>query len=498
MRKAELMTTTGEQAQPAQVRYRVGDAWRDCDPDGTLPVLSPVDGSIVGRIHEYSTAEIDEVFAVAKRAQPRWAARPVSERADLLHRFAKLLTEHATDIGDVLMMEVAKARRDARDEVVRSADYVHHTAEDAKRLIGESQFSDAFPGQSRDKIAIVHRVPLGTVLAIPPFNYPVNLAVSKIAPGLVTGNAVVLKPPSQGALSAIAMCNLAYEAGIPPAVLAVVTGRGSRIGDYLVQHPEVDLISFTGSSETGRDLAHKAGMIPLMLELGGKDAAIVLSDADLAVAAANIVSGAFSYSGQRCTAVKRVLVMEPIADELVRLIVEKVATLTVGDPRDNATITPLVDPGAAEGAERLITDAVAQGATVLHGGNRTGNLVQPTVIDHVTEKMDLAWVEPFAPVLPIIRVQNAQQAIRISNQSEYGLQAAIFTSDIDMAIQIASRLEVGTVQVNGRTARGPDHFPFLGTKSSGMGTQGVRPSLDAMTRVKSLVINLRPKDLGAA
>jgi glyceraldehyde-3-phosphate dehydrogenase (NADP+) len=236
-------------------------------------------------------------------------------------------------------------------------------------------------------------------------------------------------------------------------------------------------------------------MIPLMLELGGKDAAIVLADADLDATAADIVAGAFSYSGQRCTAVKRVLVIESVADALVEKILERVGSLTVGAPQDNCTITPLVDLSSAEGAEKMVNDAVAAGATLVTGGTREGNLLQPTVVDHVTTDMDIAWVEPFAPVLPIVRVGSAAEAIKISNSSEYGLQGAIFTRDIDVAIQIAARLDVGTVQVNGRTARGPDHFPFLGTKSSGMGTQGVRPSIEAMTRVKSLVVNLREKDL---
>ncbi len=462
-----------------------------------LDVVSPIDGSVIGQVQEFAAEEIDEVFATARHAQPRWAARPMSERADVLHRFADLLEANAEHLGDLLMWEVAKARKDAVDEVVRSADYVRHTAEEAKRLIGESQFSDSFAGQARNKLAIAHRVPLGTVLAIPPFNYPVNLAVSKLAPGVVAGNAVVLKPPSQGALSALRMCELAHEAGVPRDVLHVVTGRGSRIGDYLVQHPSVDLISFTGSSQTGRDLARKAGMIPLMLELGGKDAAIVLCDADLEQAAADIVSGAFSYSGQRCTAVKRVLVVADVADRLVAEIARRVAALTVGRPQDNCTITPLVDPSSVEGAERMIHAAVGAGAVAVTGGSRERNLLQPTVLDHVTTEMDVAWVEPFAPVLPILRMASALEAVRISNRSEYGLQAAIFTRDIDAAIQIAARLEVGTVQVNGRTARGPDHFPFLGTKSSGMGTQGVRPSLEAMTRVKSLVVNVREKDLAA-
>ncbi|MGI5159186.1 aldehyde dehydrogenase family protein [Microbispora sp. CA-102843] len=476
-------------------RYRLNGKWRTSDDDHTLPVISPVDGSVVGSVHEYTHEEIDLVFATARQAQPHWFARPLTERTDLLVRFAHRLAEKAAEIGDLLMMEVAKARKDARDEVIRSADYIRHTAEDTKRIIGETQFSDAFPGQARDKLAIVHRVPLGTVLAIPPFNYPVNLAVSKIAPALATGNAVVLKPPSQGALTALKVCELAYQVGIPPEVLQVVTGRGSRIGDYLVQHEGVNMITFTGSSDTGADLARKAGMVPLLLELGGKDPAIVLADADLEAAADDIVAGAFSYSGQRCTAIKRVLVMESVADRVVAAIAERTGRLTVGDPREDAKITPLVDPGAAAGAEKMVQEALARGGVLVHGGTREGNLMQPTVVDHVTEEMDLAWVEPFAPVLPIIRVSSPAEAIRLSNRSEYGLQAAVFTRDIDAAIQIAARLDVGTVQVNGRTARGPDHFPFLGTKASGMGTQGVRPSIEAMTRVKSLVVNLRAKNL---
>jgi glyceraldehyde-3-phosphate dehydrogenase (NADP+) len=462
-----------------------------------IRVVAPADGSVVGHVREFTPAEIDAVFAAAGQAQPRWAALPVTQRAAVLHRFADLLEADAEEIGEVLMREVAKARKDAVDEVVRSAEYVRHTAEDAKRLVGESQFSDSFRGQARDKLAIAHRVPLGTVLAIPPFNYPVNLAVSKIAPALVTGNAVVLKPPSQGALSALMTAALAHEAGVPQEVLHVVTGRGSRIGDYLVQHPAVALVTFTGSSETGRDLAGKAGMIPLLLELGGKDAAIVLADADIEAAAADIVSGAFAYSGQRCTAVKRVLVVEEVADELVETIARRVARLTVGRPEDDCTVTPLVDPASADEAERMTREAVAAGAVLVAGGDRDGNLVQPTVLDHVTEEMEIAWVEPFAPVLPVLRVVDASEAVRISNESEYGLQGAVFTRDIDAAIQVAARLDVGTVQVNGRTARGPDHFPFLGTKASGLGTQGVRPAIEAMTRVKSLVVNLRHKDLAA-
>lgn len=345
-------------------------------------------------------------------------------------------------------------------------------------------------------MAISYRVPLGTVLAIPPFNYPINLGLSKVAPALVAGNAVVLKPPTQGSVVCAMLAELLWDCGVPDDVFAIVTGRGSKIGDYLVQHPDVSMISFTGSTEVGRVLASKAAMVPLLLELGGKDAAIVLSDADLAAAADHIVAGAFAYAGQRCTAVKRVLCSDVVADELVELLRSRIASLAVGDPRDDAAVTPLVDPGAAERAMELVHDALDKGAVVVSGGSRKANLVQPTLLDHVTEEMDVAWVEPFAPVLPVLRVPNAAEAVRLSNASEYGLQAALFTRDVDVATQICMRLEVGTVQVNGKTARGPDHFPFLGTKSSGMGVQGVRYSIEAMTRIKAMVINMSDRDLG--
>jgi glyceraldehyde-3-phosphate dehydrogenase (NADP+) len=463
----------------------------------TLDITSPLDGSVIGKIHEFSPDEIDTAMTAAKEQQLDWAEQPLDVRARTMVQAADALESRADDLAELLVMEVVKARKDARDEVVRSADFVRFTAEEGKRIVGDAQFSDAFPRQSRNKLSISYRTPLGVILAIPPYNYPINLAVSKIVPGLVAGNAVVVKPPTQGSLAGTMLVEAFQEAGVPPGVVQVVTGRGSRIGDLLVQHPKVDMISFTGSTETGQALARKAAMIPLQLELGGKDAAIVLSDADLEATANDIVAGAFAYSGQRCTAVKRVLAVNDIADELVAKLAERISKLSVGDPRDDATVTPLVDMSSAEGAVQMTEAAAAKGARVVLGGTREGNLVQPTLIDHVTPDMDIAWVEPFAPVLPIIRVANADEAVRLVNQSEYGLQAAIFSRDVDVAMHVALALDVGTVQINGRTARGPDHFPFIGTKSSGMGTQGVRYSIEAMTRIKGLVFNMRQLDISA-
>ena len=233
-------------------------------------------------------------------------------------------------------------------------------------------------------------------------------------------------------------------------------------------------------------------MIPLLMELGGKDAAIVLEDADLELAASQIISGAFSYSGQRCTAIKRVLVLEDVADELISKMMNHIKKLKIGNPLDeeNLDVVPLIDNSSADFVWGLIEDAKEKGATLLYGGKRDANLIQPTLFDFVTLDMRIAWEEPFGPVLPIIRVKSLEEAIEVANASEYGLQSSVFTVNLNKAFEVAKKLEVGTVQVNNRTERGPDHLPFLGIKNSGVGVQGIAYSIESMTHIKSTVINL--------
>ncbi|MGK0469159.1 MAG: glyceraldehyde-3-phosphate dehydrogenase (NADP+) [Clostridium sp.] len=352
--------------------------------------------------------------------------------------------------------------------------------------------ADNFPGFKKNKISFVTKVPVGIVLAISPFNYPINLSASKIAPALIGGNSVILKPSTQGAISSLHLVALFHKAGIPNGVLNTITGKGSEIGDYLVTHKDINFINFTGSTKVGKHVAKIAGMVPMIMELGGKDAAIILSDADIEGAAKDIVTGAFSYSGQRCTAVKRVLVMNDVADTLTLALTKNIKLLKIGNPEDCCDITPLIDNSAADYIQELIDDAISKGATLLCGNKREKNLIYPTLFDNVTTDMRLAWEEPFGPVLPVIRVNSIEEAITIANKSEYGLQSSVYTKNIDNAFNIASRLEVGTVQINNKPERGPDHFPFSGTKSSGMGTQGIRYSIEAMTRMKSTVLLINP------
>ena len=453
-------------------------------------VFSPVDGSFVGRVPAMNHEDVDKAIENARENFTSWADTPIHERASIFYKAADLLEANADEIANVLMMEIAKDKQSSHFEVLRTADLLRYTADAGKSMAGEAIGGDNFPGGSKNKISYVSRVPLGTVLAISPFNYPINLSASKLAPALISGNTVLLKPASQGAISALYLAAVFQAAGLPHGVLNTITGRGSEIGDYLVTHTGIDFINFTGSTAVGKRIAKQVGMIPLMLELGGKDAAIVLPDADLDFAAKNIVSGAYSYAGQRCTAVKRILVDDNTAEMLIPKLLTQIAELKTGDPRENATIVPLINTKAVDFVMGLLEDAVAKGAKVLIGGKRQGNVIQPTLVDHVTADMRLAWEEPFGPVLPIMRIQGINEAIEIANHSEYGLQSSVFTKNIHDAFYIANHLEVGTVQINNKTERGPDHFPFLGVKASGMGTQGVKYAIEAMTRPKAIVFNL--------
>lgn len=468
----------------------LGGEWTRASTDAFIDILSPVDGSLVGRVPAMTREDVDRAIENTKASMPVWAQTPIHERAAVFYRAAELLEKNVEEIADVLTMEISKDKKSAVSEVMRTADFLRYTADVGKGMAGEAISGENFPGGSKNKISYVSRVPLGTVLAISPFNYPINLSVSKVAPALIGGNAVVLKPATQGAVSALYLAQVFQEAGLPDGVLNTVTGRGHDIGDYIVTHPGVNFINFTGSTEVGRHIAKIAGMVPLLMELGGKDAAIVLPDADMDFTADNIVSGAYSYSGQRCTAVKRILAQDDVADQLIPRLLSRIGKLSVGDPRQNAVIVPLISMKAADFVMELLDDAAKKGAKILIGGTRENNLIQPTLVDGVTTDMRLAWEEPFGPVLPILRVKDEEEAVQIANRSEYGLQSSVFTSSIHQAFHIANQLEVGTVQINNKTERGPDHFPFLGVKASGMGTQGVRYSIEAMTRPKAVVINL--------
>lgn len=472
-------------------RYQnlVNGKWKSSEQE--ITIYSPINQEELGTVPAMTQTEADEAMQAARAALPAWRALSAVERAAYLHKTAAILERDKEEIGTILAKEVAKGIKAAIGEVVRTADLIRYAAEEGLRITGQAMEGGGFEATSKNKLAVVRREPVGIVLAIAPFNYPVNLSASKIAPALIAGNVVMLKPPTQGSISGLLLAKAFEEAGIPAGVFNTITGRGSEIGDYIIEHKEVNFINFTGSTPIGERIGRLAGMRPIMLELGGKDAALVLEDADLEHAAKQIVAGAFSYSGQRCTAIKRVIVLESVAEKLATLLQEEVSKLTVGDPFDNADITPVIDNASADFIWGLIEDAQEKEAQALTPIKREGNLLWPVLFDQVTKDMKVAWEEPFGPVLPIIRVASVEEAIAFANESEFGLQSSVFTNDFKKAFEIAEKLEVGTVHINNKTQRGPDNFPFLGVKGSGAGVQGIKYSIEAMTNVKSIVFDVK-------
>ncbi|HHA7712271.1 NADP-dependent glyceraldehyde-3-phosphate dehydrogenase [Streptococcus pneumoniae] len=472
-------------------RYQnlVNGKWKSSEQE--ITIYSPINQEELGTVPAMTQTEADKAMQAARAALPAWRALSAIERAAYLHKTAAILERDKEKIGTILAKEVAKGIKAAIGEVVRTADLIRYAAEEGLRITGQAMEGGGFEAASKNKLAVVRREPVGIVLAIAPFNYPVNLSASKIAPALIAGNVVMFKPPTQGSISGLLLAKAFEEAGIPAGVFNIITGRGSEIGDYIIEHKEVNFINFTGSTPIGERIGRLAGMRPIMLELGGKDAALVLEDADLEHTAKQIVAGAFSYSGQRCTAIKRVIVLESVADKLATLLQEEVSKLTVGDPFDNADITPVIDNASADFIWGLIEDAQEKEAQALTPIKREGNLLWPVLFDQVTKDMKVAWEEPFGPVLPIIRVASVEEAIAFANESEFGLQSSVFTNDFKKAFEIAEKLEVGTVHINNKTQRGPDNFPFLGVKGSGAGVQGIKYSIEAMTNVKSIVFDVK-------
>jgi glyceraldehyde-3-phosphate dehydrogenase (NADP+) len=481
-----------DDAAPPLWRMYDGESWRSADAERTIDILNPSTGTVLGKVPAATPAEADAVLDRLTAGQPGWETTPLHARIAVLRKAADLFRQHEPELTALLVSEIGKTAPEAKSEIVRSADLIDYYCQEVVGLTGEYRDSDAFPGFPKGRIALIERAAHGVVLAIAPFNYPVNLAVSKIAPALLMGNTLVLKPPTQGSLSGIAITRLFLDAGVPADAMAVVTGSGSVIGDYLVSHPNVRMIAFTGSSETGAGIARKTPMVPLLFECGGNNPVLVMPDADLALTAKEIVKGAFAYAGQRCTGIKYVLATQDVLDRLVPMVASETdAAVHVGDPADPSTklVGPVISERVAGEIVATVEEALTGGATLVRGGKRNGSYVEPTILTGVKPEMRVVATEVFGPVVSFITVSGTDEAVGIMNRSVYGLQASVFTSDEGTGIAVARRIAVGTVQVNGSPQRGPDQFPFMGIKKSGLGVQGIRYSLEAMSRMRSTVVN---------
>lgn len=489
---SDFFTPLFSSQTPSKLRYFDGTDWKDSMSGKYTDVMSPIDGSLVGSIPVVTKEEIESVIALAKKSQKEWELKPLHERVKVVHLAADWIREHEEYLTNLLMREIGKTSGDAKSEILRTADLIDYYADEAVSFKGETLDSDNFPGFEKGRIALVEKVAHGVILAIAPFNYPVNLSASKLAPALLMGNSVVFKPPTVGSVSALHLVQCFLKAGIPAGCLPTVTGGGTEIGDMLTTHPDISMIAFTGSSAVGQSIARKAGMIPLLFECGGNNPALVLPDADMGPTAREIIKGAFSYSGQRCTAIKYVMATKGVFDTLMPLLMQTLSEqVKMGDPRnpDTKMVGPVISEEAASKIEQTIQDAVAGGAVKLAGGKRNGTYMEPTLLSGVTPLMNIVKTETFGPVLSCIEISDMEEAIGIITASTYGLQACVFTKDEGTGMVIAKKINVGTVQINGSPQRGPDHFPFMGIKGSGVGVQGVHYSLEAMTRLKSTVIN---------
>lgn len=484
----ELITS----ANPPTYKYYDGSAWNEGKNHAYVDVISPVDGKTFGRVPAVSHEEIDAIISRAREAQKEWVMMPLNKRATILHLAADWIREHEEYFVNLLVMEIGKTTDEAKGEIKRTADLIDYYTDEAGSIRGEEIESDSFPGFEKGKIAMVDRDPWGVVLAIAPFNYPVNLAASKIAPALLMGNACILKPPTNGSIVGLHLVQAFVKAGVPNGILSCITGGGKEVGEYAAVHSGTDMIALTGSTETGSRLAAVSGMKPLLFELGGNNPIVVMDDADFMFTASEIVKGSFSYAGQRCTGIKYILCQDHIKEKLLPILLEMVKEKTkVGDPRNHETklVGPVISSKSAMDIEKRIRDAIDVGATVVCGGVRKGTYVEPTILTNVTPDMNVIKTETFGPVVSFVCIKTTDEAVDIINASQYGLQASIFTKNEGTGIRLGKRLNVGTVQINSSPQRGPDHFPFLGIKKSGLGVQGVRYSLEAMSRVKSIVLN---------
>lgn len=458
--------------------------------DDLAEVKNPYNGEVIDTVPIAHRQTADLAITEANKAKESLTEMSSFKISNKLLNVVKKLEEQREEFAELLTLEVGKPINEALVEVDRSIETLRLSAEEAKRIYGESVPLDAGLN-GKGFFAFTQRLPVGVVGAITPFNYPLNLTIHKIAPAIACKNTVIVKPPTEAPLTVMKFCEMLNEE-FPDGVVNVVTGYGSEVGDYLVCSADVDKISFTGSVTTGMMISQKAGMKRVTLELGGNDPVIILKDADIDKAVKGIINGAFLNAGQVCMGVKRVIVEEEIADEFAAKLVEETEKLVMGNPLDaKTTLGTLINENAAIQVEETINNAVASGAKILTGGIRDGAFYQATVIDYVTRDMDLVVRETFGPVAPIIRVKDLDEAIDVANDTEYGLQAGVFTSDYSSAMRCAQEIEAGTVFINKQSTFRTDNMPFGGFKNSGVGKEGIKYAVSEMTKTKLIGLNLR-------
>jgi acyl-CoA reductase-like NAD-dependent aldehyde dehydrogenase len=461
--------------------YIGGEAITTSEP---RPVELPYDGSVVGTIFQATKDQVDAAIAAAASAAGVMREMTLDERSTILRRAYEKLLERREDMALAVSSETGKPIKEARTEVERAASTLLFSAEEAHRLHGEVVPMDASAG-GKGRWAMTIREPLGVIGAITPFNFPLNLAMHKIGPALAGGNAVVHKPASATPISAVKMAGIFAECGLPKGALNVITGPGGAIGDMLVFDPRVAMITFTGSVDVGLRIRNLAGMKRVTLELGSNSAVIIEDDANLGEAVARCVAGSFAHSGQVCISVQRIFVNQKVRNEFLERFVEGARKLHIGHPHDPATdISSLITVGEAERVEHWIGEAVEKGAHLLTGGGRKRATVEPAILSDVPADANLFCREAFGPVVGVNSYATLDEAIARVNDSQYGLQAGIYTQDIQKAFRAARQVHVGGFMINEVPQYRVDQMPYGGVKLSGTGREGPKYAIEEMTEPK--------------
>lgn len=462
-----------------------GESW---DTGTHLTVTDKANGAPWATISQAGAKEVDAAVTAASQV---FANKPltVAQRYEILTKAAALIRSRNKDLALTMAYEAGKPLRDALAEVERAADTFTWAAEEAKRIHGEMVPLEATPG-SENRLAFTIRVPIGVVCAITPFNFPINLVAHKVAPALAAGNAVVLKPASYTPIVAAKLCAIMADAGLPPGWLNLVVGSGDSVGNALLTDARIGFYTFTGSVPVGEALKRTIGLRRCTLELGSNSAVIVHEDADIANAATQCALKGFSYAGQVCLSVQRILVHRAVAEQFTTKLVSVTQGLRVGDPKDSTMdIGPMISEGEARRAESWIREAVAEGASLLTGGQRDGQFLAPAVLANVQPQMRVVCQETFAPIVTVQTYETLDEALGMANDSEFGLQAGIFTGSLAVAMAAARGLRVGGVMINDTSFYRAGQMPYGGVKRSGMGREGPRYAVEEMTELRLVVLN---------